>query len=524
MQITVPYSPDRPRQRTICVIGAGPSGLAALKTILDSPEYAAGKWNPTVFEAREDIGGIWFPASSDDTQNPLLSSPLYDSLSTNIPHPVMAYTNFSFPPSTPLFPHASHVKSYLDAYADHYDLRSHIRLNTAVAHVTYKKKPIDPYSPWQVTLSNGAILPFDLVLVCSGFSRMPRYPDAPGLDEWLKSGKAFHAAQYRSPKAHRIDRDDTVLVLGSGYSATDISAEIRSVGRTVIRSTPVSVPELDAVRFRTESDFENLKIRGRTLRFGSEKDGEVTFEDGTTESGITRCILATGYQRAFPFLSDEILRLDSSSSVSVPSPPLPPLPASLHNSTYHIFPLSRHMFPLQTSFPPHTLVFLGLPSIGIPFPLAEAQAQAALHVFTLPTTLDLHQELADVTQRYHRLLARYRGNKGSTNYDDDVNERKCAMMVEKRWHYFEGLEYFDYLGQLETFVRRGSISDENSKVRDLEWKKKFFGNRMRLQKIWVTLEERGEAETWVRGVGEGGPEEWVDLMEKLLSQDSISVC
>ena len=43
----------------ICIIGAGPSGLGALKVIKESPQYKAGLWKPVAFEARDAIGGIW---------------------------------------------------------------------------------------------------------------------------------------------------------------------------------------------------------------------------------------------------------------------------------------------------------------------------------------------------------------------------------------------------------------------------------------------------------------------------------
>jgi cation diffusion facilitator CzcD-associated flavoprotein CzcO len=51
--------PDVPQTKSICIIGAGPAGLAALKIILDSPQYKAGLWIPTAFEARNKIGGVW---------------------------------------------------------------------------------------------------------------------------------------------------------------------------------------------------------------------------------------------------------------------------------------------------------------------------------------------------------------------------------------------------------------------------------------------------------------------------------
>ena len=52
-------NPTANKQR-ICVIGAGPSGLGALKIIRDAPQYKDGLWEPVAFEAREDIGGVWY--------------------------------------------------------------------------------------------------------------------------------------------------------------------------------------------------------------------------------------------------------------------------------------------------------------------------------------------------------------------------------------------------------------------------------------------------------------------------------
>ncbi|KIM46828.1 hypothetical protein M413DRAFT_64018 [Hebeloma cylindrosporum] len=46
--------------QTIGIIGAGPSGLAALKVVLESAQFKAGKWAVVVFEARETVGGVWY--------------------------------------------------------------------------------------------------------------------------------------------------------------------------------------------------------------------------------------------------------------------------------------------------------------------------------------------------------------------------------------------------------------------------------------------------------------------------------
>ncbi|GLB42155.1 putative FMO family protein [Lyophyllum shimeji] len=462
-------------EKTICIIGAGPSGLAALKAVLDSPQYKARKWKPTAFEAREAIGGVWLPAPPID--DPPLTS-LYDSLTTNLPHPVMAFSSYPFPPSTPLFPRASVVLRYLNDYVDHFQLQPHIQLNTAVTSVV--REP----SNWKVTLSTGIVLAFDLVIVCNGPFRVPRYPDTPGIAQWLTSGRASHAAWYRHP----YNLGDTVLVVGGGPSGLDISAEMCTVARTVIHS----------VSGATAEDVGNLKRRGRVAYFG--EDGQVIFEDGTVLSGIDHCILATGYQFSFPFFSPDFLRPEV--------PPLtPPLPQQLYNSTYSIFPLARHIFPLQTAFPPSSLAFLGRVLYRVaPFPLIEAQARAVLRVFAHPESLDLKQEALDVMKRYGRLRRRF-GND--------------AFAVAKAWHRFEPLDQYDYRNAIYAFVAStdagsGSVWNDTVYTEVPEWEKEGYLNRTVLRKAWVMLEQSGEAEAWVKGVAQGAPHDCVEMMQKLL--------
>lgn len=70
----------------ICIVGAGASGLAILKDIIQSEEYKTQKWSVVdCFEERSNLGGIWLPASPTDSDPPF--TPLYDSLTTNLPHP-----------------------------------------------------------------------------------------------------------------------------------------------------------------------------------------------------------------------------------------------------------------------------------------------------------------------------------------------------------------------------------------------------------------------------------------------------
>lgn len=51
---------DASASKRIAIVGAGPAGLAALRTIVSTPQYQSGIWTVKCFEARDDIGGMWY--------------------------------------------------------------------------------------------------------------------------------------------------------------------------------------------------------------------------------------------------------------------------------------------------------------------------------------------------------------------------------------------------------------------------------------------------------------------------------
>ena len=51
------------RTTRICIIGGGAGGLSTLKVLLETEEYKTGLWEVTAFEARDEIGGVWWVAS-----------------------------------------------------------------------------------------------------------------------------------------------------------------------------------------------------------------------------------------------------------------------------------------------------------------------------------------------------------------------------------------------------------------------------------------------------------------------------
>lgn len=397
---------------------------------------------------------------------------MYDSLTTNIPHPVMAYTSFAFPPSTPLFPPASTVQTYLESYATHFKLTQHIRFKTNVLDVRRQSGS----HKWKVQTSAGDLLDFDLVIVANGRHRVPRYPDIPGLSRWISIGKACHSAWYRHPRS----LGPVVLVVGGGPSGKDIFAEICTTGRTAIHSVTGGVRE----------DTGTLKEQGRVVEFKNED--QVVFEDGTMECGVDHCVVATGYEISFPFLTKHIIQS------GIP-PVCPPLPQDIFSSGQHVFPLAKHIFPLQSAYPPSTIAFMGLMRKGALFPVLEAQSRAVIKVFEDPATLDSIKEVTDIAARHAELRSRF---------GDD------AVSIGKHWHKYEGQESFDYQDRLYEFAE----DDDSARVVVADWMKEMYLKRAVLRTAWRELERTGEASDWVKGVGEGGTGEWVSLMKRLLTR------
>ncbi|KAJ7583953.1 hypothetical protein C8J56DRAFT_952327, partial [Mycena floridula] len=353
-------------RKRICIIGAGAAGLAALKAILDSHQYKTGLWTPVAFEARSKPGGIWIPGPPTDDPP---ETPLYDSLTTNLPHPTMAFSSLpTFPPATNLFPRAKAVEDYLQSYAETFQLFPHIHLNTKVTSVERSA------TGWQVIISTSSEpLHFDYVIVCNGHHNKPRYPLIAGLEDWLEAKTALHSIYYRNPERYH---DKVVLVIGAGPSGLDLVSDLKTTAARVIHS----------IRGSANQHIGKVQIRGPVRAFHAH--GQVEFVDGSIETGVDYCLLATGYEISFPFLS--------SSTLTLGNPPAPisnTLPSRLYNSNYSVYPLAKHIFPLfQSQFPGHTMAFIGLPIMGSPFPLVEAQARAIAHVFAHPDALDVENE------------------------------------------------------------------------------------------------------------------------------------
>jgi hypothetical protein len=429
------------RLPSTCVIGAGSSGIAGAKALLERGLPV------TVFEASDRVGGNWVWGNRNGM------SSAYSTLHINTSRERMAYSDFPMPASYPDFPHHTQVAAYFDAYVDAFGVREHIRFETRV-----ERAERDPRTGvWTVTLDTGERFAFDALVVANGHHWDPRWPEPPFPGQEGFAGEQIHAHDYRDPSQLR-DRD--VVVLGMGNSAMDIAVDASYVARTTylahrrgawiipkyLFGRPVDqLSTRPGVPFKVRQKLFELMLvaaQGRVERYGlappdhgfaeahptisgrildrlahgaivpkptiARLDGEhVEFADGSRVRADL-VVYCTGYRVTFPFFDPAF--------ISAPDNDLPLFRRCFHPEIPDVF-------------------FLGLcQPLGAVMPIAEAQGRWVAHYlrgeYALPPAAELREDIARERRAMRR---RY------------VASKRHTMQVD----------FDDYLRDLEREVRRG---------------------------------------------------------------------
>ncbi|MFF5185855.1 flavin-containing monooxygenase [Streptomyces sp. NPDC000345] len=402
----------------VCVIGAGSSGIAACQVLAERGiAYDC-------FELGSDVGGNW-RYMNDNGQ-----SSAYRSLHINTSRQIMEYACYPMSDEYPVYPGHARIAHYFDAFVDHFGLRPSIRFRTEVTEV------VPAGGKWTVAwrhrdTNDHATETYDAVLVANGHHWKPRWPQPgiPGAAEF--QGAQIHSHDYRRPEPFT---DRRVLVLGIGNSACDIAVETSRVSRRTVLAMRRGAHILPKHLFGTPTDHlthswlarapfavqdRGLQLllrlsRGRLADYGlptpthrvlaahptisddllsrlSHGDitvrpvprkadaGHVFFEDGSVEE-IDTIIYCTGYDIAFPFLSDELIGLKDN------DPQL-----------YH-----------RVAAPAHPgLYFIGLVQpLGAIMPLAEAQSHWVADLLQNRCTLPGREEMLEEIRTYRARIAR----------------------------------------------------------------------------------------------------------------------
>jgi hypothetical protein len=323
---------------SICVIGAGPSGLTTLKNLL-----ALGLMNIACFDEADAIGGNWVfredqPSVHEATH--IISSKRLSE-----------FEDYPMPADFPDFPSHHEIRAYFEAYASQFGLAPFIRLKQRIESATRSAD-----GRWSVRIATPHGVDeatFDYLIVCSGHHRVAHIPEYDG----HFNGEVLHSSAFKHVALFANKR---VLVVGGGNSGCDIAAAIsRVASRTCIsmrrgyhilpkklfgypvdrlyaafRWLPRSVsrplfkmvlrikvgrwedyglqtPRCELLEMHPTLNSDVLKaLRGGALipRVGIARLGEldVEFLDGSVEA-FDIIIWATGFNTVFPFLDKSVV-------------------------------------------------------------------------------------------------------------------------------------------------------------------------------------------------------------------------
>ncbi|RUS76876.1 hypothetical protein EGW08_015367, partial [Elysia chlorotica] len=209
-------------RRRVLIIGAGCSGLAAIKSCLDEG------LDPVCLERSSDIGGLWNYKDNDVTG----SAGIYRSLVINTSKEMMMFSDFPPPESFPPFLTHQKVLEYFRLYAENFGLLRYIRFGAEVKRVS-KAKDYEATGKWKVEYLNHVTEShvqevFDGVMVCTGHHSVPYVPEIPGLVDFR--GQVLHSRFYKESTPFLGKR---VVILGMGNSAVDIACDLAKSAKQV---------------------------------------------------------------------------------------------------------------------------------------------------------------------------------------------------------------------------------------------------------------------------------------------------
>lgn len=293
------------QKQRIAIIGAGPSGLAALRAF-ESAERAGAEIPEIVcYEKQDDWGGQWnysWRTGIDQYGEPVHSS-MYRNLWSNAPKEALEFAEYTFdehfgrPVSS--YPPREVLWDYIDGRLRSSNAKDKVQFATAARWVQYNEST-DSFTVTVEDLKTRTTSSseFDRVIVATGHFAYPNVPSFEGIETF--PGSIEHAHDFRG--AEKL-ADKRVLMIGSSYSAEDIGVQAYKMGahsvtlsyrtKAIGHDWPQGMEELPLVE----------RFEGNTVHF---VNGEVREFDAV--------VMCTGYIHKYPFLPSN-LAIDSPNNV-----------------------------------------------------------------------------------------------------------------------------------------------------------------------------------------------------------------
>lgn len=225
------------------IVGAGFAGIGAAIQL-----KRMGYENFVILDREDDLGGTWYVNH-------------YPGLAVDVPTTTYSYFFEPNPRWSRLFSTGAEIKQYADDVADKYDVRRHIRFNTAVEGARWDEEG----ELWRVALADGQTLSTRYLITATGFLSQPRTPDIPGITSF--EGRVLHTTDWDDsfdPSGRRIG------IIGTGATAVQLIPELAKTAGdlTVYQRTPIWVaPKVDVrISERTKRLFARVPLLQRLVR------------------------------------------------------------------------------------------------------------------------------------------------------------------------------------------------------------------------------------------------------------------
>jgi len=284
-------------KKRVAIIGAGPSGLAQLRSFQSAASNGVDIPEVVCFEKQENWGGLWlynWRTGLDEFGEPVHGS-MYRYLWSNGPKEGLEFADYSFEEhfgkQIASYPPRAVLWNYIKGRVEKANVRDWIRFKTPVRNVEYD----DSAKKFNVTShdldkNKTTTEQFDNVVVASGHFSTPNVPQFEGFDQF--NGRILHAHDFRDAVEFR---DKRILIIGTSYSAEDIGSQCWKYGAKTITVSHRTGP----MGYDWPDNWKEVplltKVSGNTA----------TYKDGSSEE-VDAIILCTGYQHHFPFMADNL--------------------------------------------------------------------------------------------------------------------------------------------------------------------------------------------------------------------------
>ena len=281
----------------VAIIGAGPSGLAALRAFESARQQGADIPELVCYERQEDWGGLWNYTwrTGLDQYGEAVHGSMYRYLWSNGPKECLEFADYSFEEhfgrAIPSYPPRAVLHDYIAGRVERSGVRRYVRFNTVVRNVRWSAASQRfTVSVRDLTSDTHADAQFDYVINASGHFSTPNVPAFDGLDRF--PGRVLHAHDFRD--ACEFAGKD-LLMVGSSYSAEDIGIQCHKYGAKSVTFSYRTRPMGFAWPAGLSERPLLTKVVGRTAHF----------RDGSTQD-VDAIVLCTGYLHHYPWLPDEL--------------------------------------------------------------------------------------------------------------------------------------------------------------------------------------------------------------------------